>query len=90
VRFGVPLREAHQPHGRPAQPKFGQKIHGGRAVIHKTERKVIEAVMEMRNQGLSLRQIARFLTKIGVPTKLRGVAWHPQMVKRLVEELREG
>lgn len=31
------------------------------------------------------RQIAKFLTKIGVPTKRRGVSWHPEMVKRLLK-----
>lgn len=87
VRFGIPLREAHRPHGRPAQPKFGQKMRDGRAVTHKAEKRVIEAVMEMRKQKLSLRQIARFLTKIGVPTKKRGASWHPEMVKRLLSSL---
>ena len=46
-----------------------------------------EAVLEMRRQKLSLRQIALFLTKIGAPTKQRGVSWHPQMVKRLLAAL---
>jgi hypothetical protein len=54
------------------------------AIPHQGEQKVIDAVLEMRKQGLSLRQIARFLSKVGVPTKQRGVSWHPQMVKRLL------
>jgi len=89
VRFGIPLREAHLPHGRPAQPKFGQKFRDGKAVPHMAEKKVIEAVMEMRKQNLSLRQIARFLTKVGVPTKRRGVSWHPEMVKRLLSSVEQ-
>ena len=86
-RFGIPLREPHRPHGRPACPRFGQKIQKGKAVPHQAEQKVIDAVLEMRKQGLSLRQIARFLSKVGVPTKQRGVTWHPQMVKRLLDSL---
>jgi hypothetical protein len=46
--------------------------------------RVIEAARDMRQNGMSLRQIAKFLTKIGVPTKRRGVGWHPEMVKRLL------
>jgi Recombinase len=56
----------------------------GKLVTHLAERRVIEAVLDMRRQNLSLRQIADFLTKIGVPTKKRGVKWHPEMVKRLL------
>lgn len=86
-RFGIPRREPHLHHGRPACPRFGQKMQKGKAVPHQTERKVIDAVLEMRKQGLSLRQIARFLSKVGVPTKQKGVVWHPQMVKRLLGSL---
>ena len=84
VRFGIPLREAHLPHGRPAQPKFGMKVKQDKVITHLAEKRVVEAVKDMRRQGMSLRQIAKFLTKIGVPTKRRGVAWHPEMVKRIV------
>lgn len=84
MRFEIPLREPHQSHGRPSQPKFGGRIQNGNVVTHMAEKRVIEAVLDMKKQNLSLRQIARFLTKVGVPTKRRGVAWHPEMVKRLV------
>ncbi|MBI3294034.1 MAG: recombinase family protein [Deltaproteobacteria bacterium] len=46
---------------------------------------MIDAVMDMKAQGLSLRQIASFLDKVGVPTKRRGKAWHPEMVNRILE-----
>ncbi len=84
IRFGIPIREAHKPHGRPSQPKYGTKMRHGKVVDHHAERRVIEAVREMQRNGISLRQIAKFLTKIGVPTKRRGVAWHPEMVKRII------
>ena len=51
---------------------------------HLAESRVIKAVDELRSQGLSLRQIAKFLDQIGVPTKCRGKKWHPEMVKRLL------
>jgi hypothetical protein len=87
IRFGISLREAHLPHGNPAQPKFGEKKRQGKLVTHLAEKRVIEAVIDMRKQHMSLRQIAKFLTKIGVPTKRRGVSWHPEMVKRLLSSL---
>ena len=48
------------------------------------EHRVIRTAVEMREQGLSLRQIALILSQIGVPTKQRGKAWHPEMKKRLL------
>jgi len=60
-------------------------VQQGKVVNHLAEKRVIEAVQEMRQNGLSFRQIAKFLAKIGVPTKRRGSAWHPEMVKRLVD-----
>jgi len=38
----------------------------------------------MRQSGMTLRQIARFLSEIGVPTKNRGKKWHPEMVNRII------
>jgi hypothetical protein len=84
ISFGIPLRKPHEPHGRAAQPKYGKKIRCGKIVTHLAEQRVIDGIRDMRQQGMSLRQIARFLKKIGVPTKCRGVSWHPEMVRRLL------
>lgn len=80
---GVALREPHQNHGRPSQPRYGQKRRGGHAVPHQAEQRVIKAVTQMKGQGLGLRQIARLLTQMGVPTKCRGKGWHPEMVNSM-------
>ncbi len=85
IRHGIPIREAHKSHGRSAQVPFGQKRQQGRGVPHLGERRVIDAALGLRAQGLSLRQIARFLSQIGVPTKCRGKSWHPEMVERILE-----
>ena len=50
---------------------------------------MIRAVIEMKQTGMSLRQIAGFLSEIGVPTKNRGKAWHPQMVTRILGRISE-
>jgi hypothetical protein len=89
LNAGIQPREAHKPHGRPARVKFGEKKRQGKLVTHLAERRVIEAVRDMRRSSLSLRQIARFLTRVGVPTKRRGIAWHPEMVKRLLASIEQ-
>lgn len=85
MRFGIPIRGAHKPHGHPAQIPFGTKLRQGRGVPHLGEQRIIQAAVDMRAQGLSLRQIARFLFDIGVPTKCRGRSWHPEMVARILK-----
>lgn len=84
-KFGIPIRESHKPHRRPSQPKFGEKIQKGKTEPHMAERRVIRAVLEMHNDKLSLRQIARYLDEMKVSTKCRGKKWHPQMVKRIIQ-----
>jgi hypothetical protein len=83
-KTGIEVREAHQPHGRQSQPKFGAKRFGGKVTEHKTEQKVIDAIEEMRRNKMGLRQIARCLSQMGVPTKCKGVKWHPEMVRRII------
>ena len=83
-QFDLPIRQACQPHGRPAQPRFGQRYWDGRLKNYQPEQRTIDAIIELQSQGLSLRQIARALTKLKIPTKLSGQAWHPMMVKRVL------
>ena len=83
-RCGIPVREAHKPHGRPSQLRFDQKFRRGRVDIHKVEQRLIDAARDLQTQGLSLRQIAQTMTRLKIPTKCNGQAWHPQMVKRIL------
>ena len=85
-REGIPLRNESNHHGRPAQAKFGRKVIKGREADHKAERRVVEAISQMKGEGLSLRAIARCLDQMRVPTKNQGKKWHPEMVKRILEE----
>ena len=84
INAGISLRPACLPHGRQSQPKYGQRKIKGTVVEYKLEQKIIRAVAQMWEQGLSLRQIAKNLSAIGMPTKCNGKKWHPQMVKRLL------
>jgi hypothetical protein len=80
----MPVREPHQPHGHPSQLRYGQRLQKGRVVAHRTEQRVVEAILDLKAQGLGLRQIARTMTQLGISTKCRGKAWHPQMVERIL------
>ena len=84
-RFGITVREAHRPHGRPAQPRFGQKIRNGKVEAYQAEKKVVDAITGLKSQGMGLRQIARTMSQLGIPTKCRGRAWHPEMVRRILD-----
>lgn len=84
ISAGIRLREACKPHGRQAQPKYGQRKVNESVDEYKREQKIIKAVAQMRDQGLSLRQIAKNMSAMVVPTKCNGTKWHPEMVKRLL------
>lgn len=80
----IPLRASGKPHGRQSQTKYGQRRINGMAASFMKEQKIIVAVRQMREQGLSLRLIAKNLSSMGIPTKCNGVQWHPEMVKRIL------
>ena len=84
---GVQIRRPHHHHGHPAQPRYGEQYRKGNLVRHLGEARVGRTVVEMRKTGLTLRQIARFLDNIGVPTKCRGKKWHPEMVNRILKNV---
>ena len=79
----IPVREQGQHHGHPSQLKYGIKRKGPSINIHQTEQRTIDAVRQMRGEGLGFRAIARCLDQMKVPTKNRGKKWHPEMVKRI-------
>lgn len=60
-----------------------------KAMTHLSEQRVIKAIQGLDAQGLSLRQIAKFLSQTGVPTKNKGVKWHPMMISRILKRATE-
>jgi hypothetical protein len=84
-KFDIPVRSVHKHNGHPSQPRYGSRLEKGRLIPHLNENRAIDAAHEMHRQGLSLRQIARILTQLKIPTKCRGKSWHPQMVKRILD-----
>ncbi len=85
IRAGITLRDAHNPHGRQSQAKYGERRVHGTVVEFKKEEKVVKAVKQMREQGLSLRQIAKNLSAMGISTKCDGMKWHPEMITRILK-----
>lgn len=83
--FRFSIRQKSQHHGRPAQPRYGEKIRQGRVRNNKIEQEVMKWVRAMRDGGLSLRQIAICLTSREVPTKNKSKVWHPETVRRVLE-----
>lgn len=84
LNAGIPLRERSKPHGRQSQVKYGQRRVQGKVVDNMKEQKIIVSVQQMWQQGLTLRQIAKNLSAMGVPTKCNGQKWHQEMVRRLL------
>jgi hypothetical protein len=84
IAVGMPVREAHRPHGRPSQSRFGRRRSRGREVDHQIEQRTIGIVKKMHTGGISLREIAACLTKMNIPTKNGSVKWHPQMIARII------
>ncbi len=85
ARFGIPIRESHYHHGQPSQPRYGKKFRKDKLVEHQVEQRVIGVVKDLHQKGLSLREIARILSEMKIATKCRGKAWHPEMVRRILE-----
>jgi IS30 family transposase len=83
-RFGIPIREPHQHHGHPSQPRYGTKFKRNHLIDFKNEQRVIRVVKELRAKGLSLRQITKFLNEMNVATKYRRRGWHPEMIRRIL------
>lgn len=83
-KFGISIREPHQHHGHPAQPRYGFRLQKGRLVEHQGEQAIISAIIGFKDQGKGLREIARELSIMKAKTKCNKKTWHPEMVRRIL------
>lgn len=67
-------------------PAFGSRAVGKRLEIDPVERVVLGRIAELRQAGLSLRQIARTLDAEGHRPK-RSDHWHPESLRRILVRL---
>ena len=63
---------------------FGFEVAGTRLVALPHEQEAITLILDLRDQGQTLREIAAELTTRGIETK-RGGRWHIQTVKNILE-----
>lgn len=85
ARFGIAIREPHFHHGHPSQPRFGVKFRKNHLVNYEMEQRVVRMVNELHARGISVRHIARILNQMKIVTKCQGKAWHPEMIRRILE-----
>ena len=85
IRFNIHLREPNNTGQRNASARFGTRRKHGKLIENMVEARVVKAVVDMHNQGMTLRQIAAFLSQVGVPTKKMGKGWKPETVRRILE-----
>jgi hypothetical protein len=84
--FGIPLREKGKAHGHESQLRFGLKRKNGNVIVEvQHEQRVIRVARDLHDKDLSLREIAKTLSTMGIPTKCNGARWHPQMVSRILD-----
>jgi site-specific DNA recombinase len=73
-----------------ATPPFGQaKDAAGRLVDAPAERRVVDEVIKLRSDGMSIRAIVAALNARGVPTRHDG-KWHIATVQRVLRRARAG
>ncbi len=84
IQFGIKPKSQGKPGLRPAQVPYGYRMSNGLMTPHLGEQRVIAAVKKMVEGGLSYRKVCEFLSAVGVPTKNRGIRWHPEMIRRLI------
>ena len=65
-------------------PPYGFRADAGRLVPDPEEQRIVLKMIEMRDTGSSLRDIAADLNDAGVSAK-RGGIWHPQTVARVLQ-----
>ncbi len=82
IRAGIPLRK-RQERRRSSNIDYGKRLVKGQRIEHLAEQKVIQAIVEMRKEGLSFQKIADFLSEIGVLTKKRRQRWHCEVVRNI-------
>ncbi len=80
---GIEIRQPRTFTSRNKNPHYGEKRIKGITVEHKAELNVADVIRDLKGQGVSFREIAKHMTKLGISTKKKGQGWHPMMVKRI-------
>jgi len=84
IKFNIPIKEAGRNRDPSIKRKYGEKLLNGKLIEHKQERRVIDSMLEMKEEGLSYSAIARVLNQMKVKTKTQGKSWSWATVRRII------
>ena len=79
------MRSPGDAHGNPSQLRFGFRKTEQGIVPHRGEQHAAGMIQDFKAEGLTLREIAKRLTSLGIPSKNGKYKWHPMMVKRITD-----
>ena len=85
--FGIPIRDDQtQVHKKAGYGlPYGKVARKGDLLTNRREKKVIETMLKLREDGLSYRQIADYLDRRGIPTKTGRSHWKAASVMKIVK-----
>lgn len=83
--FGVAKKPANP--SRKGQLAFGKKVAAGELREKMTEAEVIKAMMRLRAEGYSLRQIAAWLDAKGIKTKNQKGRWQATTIMKILKRM---
>lgn len=88
--FGIEIRRVDEAHAlNPGQLALGEKKVKNRILAHKRELEVLTKIKDLKDQGLTYREMASVLNTMGIPTKNRK-KWHPATIIKLLKRKRNG
>ncbi len=84
IKHGIEIRSKVNQKKLQSHNRYGQHRRKGQTVDKKVEQKTINAIIEMRKSGMSLRSIAKTLDQLKIPTKTQGKKWQYEMVRKIL------
>ena len=84
IKHGIPLRSQVDQKKLQAHNKYGNHKRKGQTTEKKVGQKTIDAIFEMKKNGMSLRSIAKTLDQLKIPTKAKGKKWQYEMVRQIL------
>ena len=68
---------------------FGYKVRDGKLIRKTEEQEAIRLILNLKKEGLTLRDICRRLEAAGIARKRGSLSWHPETVRQIIQRERE-
>jgi len=65
-------------------PPYGHKFEGNRMLKDRREQAIVEEIMRLHAQGLSMRKAGQYLDERGIKPRGKG-GWNPKTIKRIID-----